>query len=577
MDDFKIKSPIFNAISILRLDDSIKTAISTDPSLLSPILELSVNFIDWSPRVQHVFGNRKFIKIRDLVNNLGELHTLRNFGAKSHNEVVIKLSRHFKKYFNSGKYKNTINKIVDKLSGNIEHRSNYTNKGALGAVINERMNSFSRILCNEQKINKFLDSSIERINWSVRNINIFKHCGIKFVKDFSKFEIEELLKIKNFGKKCLEEVYDNLENFAVEIEKAPKVQDIETLVRYILSKLSPKFREIISRRYGLWEGKRETLEEISKSFGVTRERIRQIQKSQVKKIQKVYKNSIQVSSSLEDLFIKKLKPFLEANKNIANSSELLKIIYEIDHEKIGADLANEFLSEVFFEEKPIFNDYVINFDKDVIGLFEKDRDFYLKIIRATKACLKEKRNPQSIDELIAYFANNKLIEEDQERVKRFLMVSNVARDATGKFGLKKWKYFNSRSVHGMAERALIEINKPAHFTQIALLMDDLFPEYAPFDNHNVHARIGGRKDIFIWVAPGVYGLKRWGLERPPCIKDYLVKLLKNANRPTHINELSEMVLERCNCSKSSVSLTLDMNRNTFIKYPEKFYGLIGWK
>lgn len=577
MDNFKIKSPIFSAISILRLDDTLKTTISTNPSLLNPILELPVKFINWSPRVQHVFEDRKLMKIRDLVNNLEELSTFRNFGVKSYNEVVAKLSRRFKRYFHSGKYKNTIDKIADNLSDNIERRSNHMNKGILGVVANERINSFSRILCDEQKTNKFINSPIERINWSVRNINIFKDCGIRFVKDFSRFDFEQLLCFKNFGKKCLREIYDNLENFAIEIEKTPKSLDLESLVKYILSKLSTRHREIISRRYGLWEGRRETLEEISKSFGVTRERIRQIQKSQVKKIQRVYKNSTQVISSLEDLFIKRLRPFLEANKNIANSSELLKIIYEIDNEKIGADLANEFLSEVFFEEKPIFSDYVISFDKDVVGLFEKDRNFYLKLIHVTNTCLKEKKTPQNIDELVNYFTMNKLGGEDREKIKRFLIVSNVARDATGKFGLKKWKYFNSRNIHGMAERALIEINKPAHFTQIALLMNELFPEYGPFDSHNVHARIGGRKDTFVWVAPGVFGLKRWGLERPPYIKDYLVKLLKKANKPTHINELSEKTLERCNCSKSSVSLTLDINEDTFIKYPEKFYGLISWK
>lgn len=129
----------------------------------------------------------------------------------------------------------------------------------------------------------------------------------------------------------------------------------------------------------------------------------------------------------------------------------------------------------------------------------------------------------------------------------------------------------------MAERALIEINKPAHFTQIVLLMNELFPDYGPFDSHNVHARIGSRKDIFVWVAPGVYGLKRWGLERPPYVKDYLIKLLRKASRPMHLNELTEKTLEECKCKRSSVGLTLDLNKDAFINYPDKLYGLISWK
>jgi len=162
---------------------------------------------------------------------------------------------------------------------------------------------------------------------------------------------------QNFGKKCLREIYNKLEDVALGMEKTPKPLDLESLVKYVLSGLSARHRDVICRRYGLWEGERETLEEISRSFGVTRERIRQIQDSQVKKIQRIFKNSIQVILSLEELFNKSLKPFLEANYNIANSPELLKIIYDIDDEKIGVDLANEFLSEVFFDEKPIFNDF----------------------------------------------------------------------------------------------------------------------------------------------------------------------------------------------------------------------------
>lgn len=579
MDDFRIKSPILNALSLLRLDDTLRAGISTNPSLVNAIFELPVNFINWSPRVKHVFENRKIIKIRDLVNNLEELRTFRNFGAKCYKEVIVNLSKHFNKYFTSKKYKKRIDQITSKLSNNIGLDLSM-NKGILRLIVNDKIITFSNVLCNEDKVNEFLNYSIKRINWSVRNTNIFNKCGINIIKDFSKFSEEDLLTIRNFGKKCLREIYNKLEDVALDMEKTPKPLDLESLVKYVLSGLSARHRDIICRRYGLWEGERETLEEISRSFGVTRERIRQIQDSQVKKIQRIFKNSIQVILSLEELFNKSLKPFLEANYNIANSPELLKIIYDIDDEKIGVDLANEFLSEVFFDEKPIFNDFTINFDKDVVGLRKKDREFYLKLIKMTNSCLGEKKSPQNIDELFRYFVMNKLVKDvdwEREKIIRYLTVSNVERDATGKFGLKRWRYFNSNNTHGMAERALIEINKPAHFTQIVLLMNELFPDYGPFDSHNVHARIGSRKDIFVWVAPGVYGLKRWGLERPPYVKDYLIKLLRKASRPMHLNELTEKTLEECKCKRSSVGLTLELNKDAFINYPDKLYGLISWK
>jgi hypothetical protein len=283
---------------------------------------------------------------------------------------------------------------------------------------------------------------------------------------------------------------------------------------------------------------------------------------------------------MKEFFDIRLRPFIEASFNIANKSELLQVIYSIDGENIEVDLANEFLSEAFFDEKPIFNDFVIEFDKDAVGLNEDDKIFYLKLIKMTKEFLKQKGMPQSASELIAYFEKIGLInntDREKERLKRFLLVSNIPRDSTEKFGLRRWRYFDSYTLHCMIERALVEIGKPAHFTQIALLMNEMFPKYGPFNAQNVHGRMGSIKETFIWLAPGVYGLKRWGIKHPPYIKDYLVELLKLANRPLHISLLTEEALKKCNCSKSSVSMTLTLNKDTFIKYPDNFFGLIEWE
>ncbi len=55
-------------------------------------------------------------------------------------------------------------------------------------------------------------------------------------------------------------------------------------VRDILSDLSPKERKILEMRHGLLDGVYHTLEEVGKEFGVTRERIRQIEAKALEKI-----------------------------------------------------------------------------------------------------------------------------------------------------------------------------------------------------------------------------------------------------------------------------------------------------
>ncbi len=52
----------------------------------------------------------------------------------------------------------------------------------------------------------------------------------------------------------------------------------------LLGTLPQRQKEIISRRYGLRNNRRETLELIGKEYSVTRERVRQIEKESFQKI-----------------------------------------------------------------------------------------------------------------------------------------------------------------------------------------------------------------------------------------------------------------------------------------------------
>jgi RNA polymerase primary sigma factor len=58
------------------------------------------------------------------------------------------------------------------------------------------------------------------------------------------------------------------------------------LVQEILATLPEREREILAMRFGLVDGKERTLEEVGERFGVTRERIRQIQEQALKTIRK---------------------------------------------------------------------------------------------------------------------------------------------------------------------------------------------------------------------------------------------------------------------------------------------------
>jgi len=73
-----------------------------------------------------------------------------------------------------------------------------------------------------------------------------------------------------------------------EKETSPSLEAGRSLLREILKKilvdLSPREQKILSMRFGLEDGVTHTLEEVGKEFGVTRERIRQIEAKALEKI-----------------------------------------------------------------------------------------------------------------------------------------------------------------------------------------------------------------------------------------------------------------------------------------------------
>src|ERR1700755_1337788 len=71
------------------------------------------------------------------------------------------------------------------------------------------------------------------------------------------------------------------------------------LVQEILATLPEREREILAMRFGLTDGKERTLEEVGERFGVTRERIRQIQEQALKTIRKAMEKRDQPADDIE--------------------------------------------------------------------------------------------------------------------------------------------------------------------------------------------------------------------------------------------------------------------------------------
>jgi len=71
----------------------------------------------------------------------------------------------------------------------------------------------------ETKKEKVLEMTIEELDMSVRSFNCLKRAGIDTVEDLTNRTEEDMIKVRNLGKKSLEEVILKLRSLGLDLKK----------------------------------------------------------------------------------------------------------------------------------------------------------------------------------------------------------------------------------------------------------------------------------------------------------------------------------------------------------------------
>ena len=122
---------------------------------------------------------------------------------------------------------------LDKLTIEVLTNGTITAKEAisLGAkILNEHLNLFVNLTDEakkaeimvereETKKEKVLEMTIEELDMSVRSFNCLKRAGIDTVEDLTNRTEEDMIKVRNLGKKSLEEVIQKLHSLGLELRK----------------------------------------------------------------------------------------------------------------------------------------------------------------------------------------------------------------------------------------------------------------------------------------------------------------------------------------------------------------------
>ena len=357
---------------------------------------------------------------------------------------------------------------------------------------------------------------------------------------------------------------------------------VETLGS-LFDSLADKEKDIITKRFGLGVDKRHTLEEIGQNYGITRERVRQIENLSIKKLKELrdLKDEIKDAESL-------VVQLLEQYGGVMEETFFLENV--LNYMNAHPDSENSLL----FLAEHIFTDNInkVSQDKEFNNLWRlgvSDVDFLKKVITVMVCIIEGNKEPISLDSLLSQFKESAFFNDNKERIlslttmleadetdvnkilESYLRASRkIRQDIFNNWGLISWGIVKPKKINDKIYLTLKKSGRPMHFTEIADSINtnafDGKVAYAP----TVHNELI-LDDKYVLVGRGIYALKEWGY-KPGNVADVIEEILKD-NGPLTKDEIIDKVLERRNVKRSTVYLSL-MNHKKIKKNEKGKYGIV---
>lgn len=326
-----------------------------------------------------------------------------------------------------------------------------------------------------------------------------------------------------------------------------------------LQALDARSRDIIVRRFGIGKDEKETLESIGKEYGITRERVRQIEANAKKELTAMR----ELFTSIENLL---LNIFKEHGGLLAEHHAVDVVL-----DKTGTAVSPHTL-HFYLTILPHFTAAQPNNLFETHWKHEESLHTQIEaIVLTAMEILKEKNAPISLADLTSEISQKLTGTVPHTHIQAALKASkHVSKTAFGDWGLIGWAETSPRGVGDKAFAVLRRKGEPAHFRDITTMIND-----AAFDNKKANPQTVHNELIkdgrFVLVGRGLYGLKEWGY-MAGTVADVLESILAKSARPMSKQELVEEVLKQRMVKKNTILLSLQ-NTSRFTKNDKELYSL----
>jgi hypothetical protein len=316
-------------------------------------------------------------------------------------------------------------------------------------------------------------------------------------------------------------------------------------------------REIVSRRFGLFDRK-ETLEQIGELLGITRERVRQLEKSVVNRLKATAEQG-----NLPRIIDVQTEFLTHLNKmgDIARVTELT--------DKLGSDKTKLQQARVAF---------LAQLCPELVVISEDDNFHHAVGIKATRDTTAIKADVAKIIEAIKKIGVPAGIDEvakgagiaDAKQAASLASISKQLATLNSRWGLVKWPMVNPKNIRDKIFVILKEHGKHMHFNEIAAAIKASDFKRKDVTTQAIHNELIKDKR-FVLIGRGIYALKEWGYEKGT-VSDIIIEVLKKEGGPLHRDEIVKRVLKSRYVKETTILLNLQ-GKSQFKRVAKATYAL----
>lgn len=285
--------------------------------------------------------------------------------------------------------------------------------------------------------------------------------------------------------------------------------DSAALTKKLLQEIPERGREVLTLRFGLGTAStRETLESIGERWGITRERVRQIEAAAI--------DAVQSSKAFRDAkgSFEELRHYVESLGAIIPEEHLLDgLASDVKARNrfrfllvVGSEFFRERETEEFYARWHVDHAMAKRVHQALNSLYSSLSD--AEVLSESELFERFLKELKEID--VAY--------RNEQVLKRWLSISkNIGRNPLSEWGKRNAPAIRTKGIRDYAYLVIKRSGAPMHFRDVANVITELFAKKAHVaTTHNELMK----DERFVLVGRGLYALSEWGY-KPGVVRDVI--------------------------------------------------------